>query len=186
MTASYGLEDYVADLRRITAETTDESEIFDRLGPLAQQLVADKSWLKPEYYQADAEQRFGINVLHEEAGHSLAIFMVSWDPHKGVAPHDHGTWALIAGVEGIERNTSYARLDDRSRDGYAEIEIKSELQAGPGDLVCMKNGGIHSVRNDSDAVTLSLHTYGMHVNHTERSVYDMEANSAETFQLKIA
>ena len=45
MTASYGLEDYVADLRRITAETTDESEIFDRLGPLAQQLVADKSWL---------------------------------------------------------------------------------------------------------------------------------------------
>ena len=72
MTASYGLEDYVADLRRITSETSDESEIFDRLGPLAQRLVADTSWLKPEYYQTDAEQGFGVQVLHEEADHSLA------------------------------------------------------------------------------------------------------------------
>ena len=186
MTASYGLDDYVADLRRITAETTDESEIFDRLGPLAQRLVADKSWLKPEYYETDPEQKFGVHVLHEEADHSLAVFMVSWAPHNGVAPHDHGTWALIAGVEGVERNTSYARLDDRSRDGYAEIEVKSETQAGPGDLVCMKNGGIHSVLNDTDQVTLSIHTYGKHVNYTERSVYDMEANSAEAFKLNIA
>ena len=63
MSASYGLDDYVADLRRITAEAADESEIFDRLGPCAQRLVADKSWLKPEYYQADAEQGFGGHVL---------------------------------------------------------------------------------------------------------------------------
>jgi len=33
MRASYGVDDYIADLRRITSETTDESEIFDRLGP---------------------------------------------------------------------------------------------------------------------------------------------------------
>ena len=186
MSASYSLDDYVVDLRRITAEAAGESEIFDRLGPLAQRLVADKSWLKPEYYETDPEQKFGVHVLHEEADHSLAVFMVSWEPHNGVAPHDHGTWALIAGVEGIERNTSYARLDDRSRDGYAEIEVKSELQAGPGDLVCMKNGGIHSVWNETDRVTLSLHTYGMHVNYTERSQYDPESNGAEAFQVNIA
>ena len=186
MTASYGVDDFIADLRRVTAETVDESEIFDRLGPLAQRLAADKFWLKPEYYDTDAEQKFGVHVLHEEADHSLAVFMVSWEPHNGVAPHDHGTWAMIAGVEGIERNTRYARLDDRSRDGYAEIEIKSETLAGPGDLVCMKNGGIHSVWNDSDRVTLSLHTYGKHVNYTERSVYDPETNRAEAFQIKLA
>ena len=185
MRASYGVDDYIADLRRITSETTDESEIFDRLGPLAQRLVADKSWLKPEYCQADAEQGFGVHVLHEEADHSLAVFMVAWEPHNGVAPHDHGTWALIAGVEGVERNTSYARLDDRGRDGYAEIEVNSELQAGPGDLICMKNGGIHSVRNETDHITLSLHTYGRHVNYTNRSVYDPENNSAEAFQLNV-
>ena len=50
----------------------------------------------------------------------------------------------------------------------------------------MKNGGIHSVWNDSDQVTLSLHTYGKHVNYTERSVYDPETNRAEAFQIKLA
>ena len=89
MSASYSLDDYVADLRRITAEAADESEIFDRLGPCAQRLVADKSWLKLEYYE-------------------------------------------------------------------------------------------------TDQVTLSLHTYGMHVNHTERSVYDPATNSAEAFQVNLA
>ena len=49
----------------------------------------------------------------------------------------------------------------------------------------MKNGGIHSVRNETDQITLSLHTYGMHVNHTNRSVYDPQNNSAEAFQLKV-
>ena len=125
-------------------------------------------------------------MLHEESDHSLAVFIVSWDPHNGVEPHDHGTWAMIVGIEGDERNTSYARLDDRSRDDYAEIEVKSETVAGPGNLVCMKNGGIHSVSNDTDQITLSLHTYGMHVNYTERSHYNMENNSAEPFKVAIA
>ncbi len=186
MSASYGLGGYIADLRRITSETTDESEIFDRLGPLARRLVADQSWLKPEYYEADPDQGFGVHVLHEEADHGLAVFVVSWDPHKGVGPHDHGTWAMIAGVEGIERNARYARLDDCGRDGYAEIEAKSETLAGPGELICIKNGGIHSVWNDSDAVTLTVHTYGMHVNYTERSLYDPETTGAEAFQVNLA
>ena len=186
MAATYGVDDYIADLRRITAETSDQSEIFERLGPLVQTLVTDTSWVKPEYYETDPEQGFGVHMLHEEADHSLTVFMVSWNPDSGVQPHDHGTWAMIAGVEGIEHNTRYARLDDRGREGYAEIKVKSEIMAGPGDLVCMKNGGIHSVWNDSDKVTLSIHTYGMHVNYTERSAYDMEANTAEAFQLKIA
>jgi len=186
MTATYGLHEYISDLRRITAETTDESDIFDKLGPCARRLVAEKSWLKPEYYETDPEQKFGVHVLHEESDHSLAVFIVSWDPHNGVGPHDHGTWAIIAGVEGDEQNTSYTRLDDRSRDGYAEIEVKLKTKAGPGDLVCMKNGGIHSVWNDSDRVTLSLHTYGMHVNYTERSIYDLETNSAEAFKVTLA
>ena len=56
MAATYGVDDYIADLRRITAETSDQSEIFERLGPLVQTLVADTSWVKPEFYEADPEQ----------------------------------------------------------------------------------------------------------------------------------
>ena len=51
MSASYGLDDYVADLRRITAETTDESEMFDRLGPCAQRSIYDPGTNSAEAFQ---------------------------------------------------------------------------------------------------------------------------------------
>ncbi len=186
MSNSYGIDAYVADLRRITAGTTDESEIIEQLCPHAQRLATDKSWLKPEHSRPDPEQGIGVHLLHEETDHTLAVFVVSWEPGRGAPPHDHGTWAVVAGIDGDERNISYARLDDRSRAGYAEIEVKKETVAGPGDLICMKTGGIHSITNDSDRVTLSLHTYGKHVNYTERSQFDPTTNSAKDFKVTLA
>ena len=185
MDETYSIDAYVADLKRIAGESGDEGAIFDQLGPLAQRLAAEKFWIKPEYANTDPEQGFGVHVLHQEDDHTLAIFVVSWAPDKGVPPHDHGTWAVIAGIEGPERNTTWARVDDRSRDGYAEIEVKKEAVAGPGDLVCIKTGGIHSVWNDTENVTLSLHTYGKHVNYTERNQFDPEANTAEAFKVTV-
>ena len=85
----------------------------------------------------------------------------------------------------MERNLRYKRLDDRSNPGYAELTVKDESDAGPGDLVCIKTGGIHSVNNNSDNVTLSLHTYGMHVNHTLRYQYDLQHNTVTEFKVEI-
>jgi predicted metal-dependent enzyme (double-stranded beta helix superfamily) len=182
---SYSVDAYVEDLRRIVGGTGDEGKIFDQLGPCAQRLATDQSWIKPEYAVVEPGEGFSVRVLHEEADHSLAVFVVAWEPGNGVVPHDHGTWAVVAGIEGPERNTTYARLDDRGRAGYAEIEVKKDSVAGPGDLVCIKTGGIHSVWNDTDKVTLSLHTYGMHVNYTKRHQFDLETNVAEEFKITV-
>lgn len=185
MTASYSLQDYVADLRAVAAETTDEDEILRRVGPLAQRFVSDKSWLEEKYYRVDEEQGFCVNLLHEEPDHSLAVLVVNWLPGRGTPPHDHGTWAVVAGIEGVERNVRFNRVDDASREGYAELEVKHEFDAAPGELVCMKTGGIHQVTNQTDRMTLSLHTYGVHVNHSNRSQFDLETNEKKDFKLRV-
>jgi hypothetical protein len=41
------------------------------------------------------------------------------------------------------------------------------------------------VWNVSDDFSLSLHTYGKHVNFTDRSQFDPEAKSAEPFLLTV-
>ena len=185
MTDSYSLSDYVADLRQITSDTDDEDEIISRVGPLAQRLALDKSWLQKEHYKTNADQGFGAHLLHEEPDHTLAVLVVNWSPGRGAPPHDHGTWAVVAGVEGVERNTSYGRLDDRSRSDYAELTVKKETSAGAGDLICMNTGGIHSVQNDTDSLTLSLHTYGKHVNHTNRSQFDLDSKEKKDFIVQV-
>lgn len=103
----------------------------------------------------------------------------------GVEPHDHGTWAIVVGVEGIERNIRYKRLDDGSDSDYAELHVKGKSTAGPGELVCIKKGGIHAARNDSEKVTVSLHTYGTHINYTIRSQYHLEAHTAKDFKVEL-
>jgi predicted metal-dependent enzyme (double-stranded beta helix superfamily) len=185
MSGQYSIAQYVDDLRRITAETAIQNDIFEQVGPLAKRLANEDNWIEDRFYEPDEETGFSAFLLHEEQDHSLAVLAVSWTPGMGVGPHDHGTWAVVVGVDGIERNIRYQRLDDRSNPDYAELEIKDESTAGPGDLVCIKKGGIHSVRNDSDKVTLSLHTYGTHVNYTIRSQFDVDARTAKEFKVDL-
>jgi predicted metal-dependent enzyme (double-stranded beta helix superfamily) len=185
MNDSYPLDRYVEDLTKITTETADQDQILARVGPLAQRFVADRSWLQPKHYQADEEQGFGVHLLHEEPDHSLAVLVLSWLPGRGTPPHDHGTWAVVAGVEGVERNVRYNRVDDGSRPDYAELEIKHEFDAAAGELVCMKTGGIHKVTNQTDRITLSVHTYGRHINHTHRSQFDLDTGARKEFIVRV-
>jgi predicted metal-dependent enzyme (double-stranded beta helix superfamily) len=185
MSEPYTVEQYVADLRQITRDTDDESEIIDRVAHLARRLALDRSWLEDKHYTADAEQGFGAHLLHEEPDHTLAVLVASWLPGRGAPPHDHGTWAVVAGVDGTERNIRYRRVDDGSRPGHADLEVKDDIEASDGDLVCMKTGGIHSVHNETDRVTLSLHTYGKHVNHTKRSQFDLETGEKKDFTVRV-
>jgi hypothetical protein len=57
-------------------------------------------------------------------------------PSAGCAPpHNHGTWAVVAGVDGLEKNVFWKRVDDGSRPGYAEIVKAGEKVFGAGDVV---------------------------------------------------
>jgi predicted metal-dependent enzyme (double-stranded beta helix superfamily) len=185
MSGTYTLNDYVTDLLQITREAESEDEIITRVGPLAQRLALDKTWLQQKHYEANPEQGFGTFLLHEEPDHSLAVLVVNWLPGRGAPPHDHGTWAVVSGVEGLEKNINYRRVDDRARPDFAELEVKKETIAGPGELVCMKTGGIHSVHNETESISISLHTYGKHVNHTGRSQFNRETKEKKDFIVSV-
>ena len=69
--ARYRLDDFVRDLRAATAASDDAPEILARVAPLARALALSKHWLEAAHYVCDAEQGFGIHVLHEEPDHRL-------------------------------------------------------------------------------------------------------------------
>lgn len=181
---SYTLEDFVNDLRTITSEITDPQDIIVRVNPLAERLALAKGWLKPEHYACDEEQGFGFHLLHEEPDHTLAVFAIAWLPNRGAPPHNHGTWAVVSGVDGQETNVFWKRLDDGSRPGYAKIVWNGEKHFGPGEVVAFLPHDIHSVVNETDRVTVSLHIYGKHLNYTGRSQFDAENDVEAPFIVK--
>ncbi len=177
MGIAYTLDAFVTDLRVAAAQTRAPAETLARVRPLAVRLAADRTWLEPDHYRTDPEQGFLIHLLHEEPNHDLAVMALAWLPGRGTPPHDHGTWAIVVGVDGEERNVYWRRVDDRTRKGYAELEKVSERVCGPGDVVQMLPGAIHSVTNVGTSVALSLHVYGRHINHTGRSQFDVAAKT---------
>jgi predicted metal-dependent enzyme (double-stranded beta helix superfamily) len=181
---TYSLTRFVSDLRAVTATTKEPREIVSRVRPLLQQLALEKAWLEPRHYVGDTAQGFGAHLLHEEPDHSLAVLAGAWLPGRGAPPHNHGTWAVVAGVEGPEKNIFWERLDDGSRPGHAESRVQGEKVFGPGDVLVMLPGSIHSVVNETDRVSVSLHVYGKHPNYTMRSQFDPDRNLERPFVFK--
>lgn len=182
--ATYTLADYIQDLRTITRETQDPDLIIARLGPLAERVALAKDWLQPQHYTCDDEQGFGVHLLHEEPDHTLAVFAIAWLPGRGAPPHNHGTWAVVSGVDGLETNVFWKRVDDGSEPGHAEIRHNGEKLFGPGEVVAFLPHEIHSVVNNTAAVTVSLHTYGKHLNYTGRSQFDPQARVEKPFIIR--
>jgi predicted metal-dependent enzyme (double-stranded beta helix superfamily) len=184
--APYSIPQLVADLKRVCAQADGERDTLSAIRPLARRAALSKAtWLEESMYRADVTQGFGVYLLHEEPDHTLAILAVSWLPRRGAPPHDHGTWAVIAGVDGPEKNEFFERIDDRSRSGHAELKKVGEKVCDAGDVLALPQGMIHSVWNDTDTVSVSLHIYGKHVNYTGRSQFDLQAQTETPFIVKM-
>lgn len=182
----YSIPQLVADLRRISSETSDEHDILRRVRPLARRAALSRDlWLEKRFYAADPEQGFGLHTLHEEADHSLAIFAVSWLPNRGAPAHNHGTWAVVVGVDGPEKNVFFERTDDGQRPGHAELKKIGEKIFDFGDVLAMPTGGLHSIWNESATTSVSLHIYGRHLNYTGRSQFDPDKRTETPFVVKI-
>lgn len=182
---AYTLSRFVGDLRRVTGDRDSEKRLIARLRPLVQRFAGSGTWRDPHHYEVNQEQGFSAHLLHEESDHSLAVFAVSWLPGRSTPPHDHGVWAIVVGVDGPETNRFWERTDDRLRPGHAELRKIGEKVFHAGDVIAMPTGTIHSVSNESDQVTLSLHVYGKHINFTQRSQFDPDGHTERPFILKI-
>jgi predicted metal-dependent enzyme (double-stranded beta helix superfamily) len=186
MPAPYSLDQYVDDLRTITAKETDPHRITDLVAPLAKTFAQTSGWFRPEYRECDPRQGFGVHLLHEEPNHDLAVFLISWLPNRGTTPHNHKTWAVVVGLEGQEQEINYDRLDDGTRPGYADLKRSGERVMGAGDIARCFPEHIHSVWNVGKNISMSLHTYGRHINYTGRSEFDLEHKCEKPYVIKVA
>ena len=123
-----------------------------------------------------------IYRLAEDDDHGFALFAVGQRKGKMAPPHDHTTWAVIAGVAGEERNRFYERLDDGTVAGRAEICETGEQSVTAGSGVALMPEDIHSIHCLSDAPTLVLHLYGRSIAHLpERKKFNMAEGTYSRF-----
>ena len=181
----YCLRELVGDLKALRLRGLPEAQLLDEIRSRVKRLQLMKhAWLRPSMCVPGPEPGMaGIFKLHEEPDHSLAIFVVTWLPGEETPPHDHQTWAVIAGLEGRETQHWWRRLDDGSVEGYAEVERHFSERVDEAAIIAMPSDAIHSLHNDSGTVSVTLHVYGINVDYTDRHRFDPRRRTASPYKL---
>jgi rhodanese-related sulfurtransferase/predicted metal-dependent enzyme (double-stranded beta helix superfamily) len=101
-----------------------------------------------------------IYRLSEDADRRFALYASAGRPGKVQPPHNHTTWAAIAGVHGEERNVFFTRVDDRSVPGRGTLRRTGALTVRRGDACSFLADDFHTIEVTGDGPSLHLHMYG--------------------------
>lgn len=123
-----------------------------------------------------------IYRLSEDDGHRFALYINCGEPGTKTPPHDHTTWAVIAGIDGEEHQWIYKRTDDGSQPGVGTVEVDHEFTVTPGKAIAFMPDDIHAINVRGDVPALHLHLYGRGFEKmTGRVAYDVNAGTYKIF-----
>lgn len=120
--------------------------------------------------------------ISQDPDRRFALYLNSAKPGTQTPPHDHTTWAVIAGVEGEEHQKIYRRTDDGAARGKGTVEVAGEFTVTPGAAIAFMPDDIHSIHVLGERAILHLHMYGKALEEmTERVAYDRDAGTYAVF-----
>ena len=127
----------------------------------------------------------GIYRLAEDPDHRFALYASAGGPGKKVPPHNHTTWAIIAGVHGAERNVVYERLDNGAHPDIVQLREApaKEKTLRRGDVISYLPDDFHHIETPAGSGNaLHLHFYGLSLEHLPGRVsVDMATGAAKRF-----
>lgn len=134
----------------------------DALQAVADALVRlglQRSLFPAAHFPVDAQRPSQVYRLAEDADGGFALYLSAGLAGKAQPPHDHTTWAVIAGVEGNERNVLYGRekTDDPARDALVQ---QRTVDVAPGSAVVLLPDDVHTIELIDGQDGRHLHFYG--------------------------
>jgi predicted metal-dependent enzyme (double-stranded beta helix superfamily) len=173
--------DLIARVRDIARDGVDRAKLEDIKAELL--LLAQRKELFPvSEFASISPGSSALCRLYDGPDHQYALYVASPEPGRSNAPHDHTTWAVIAGVRGREHNRLYRRVTPSQDGPHATIEQVGEFDVVPGTALAMMPDDIHSIHMDIDGPHINLHLYGISIEHTHaRTAYDLQTGETRNF-----
>lgn len=137
-------EKFIQDLRAVWAELPDMEARMKKGQKLLEELVKDEGLRQASKSWPSTEGRRNL-LFYQDPDYGFAINGVVRVPGRKGSIHDHAhawtAYGLLDGTESLER---FRRVDDRSKEGYAELELTSVTQGTPGKVDLVPPFDIHA------------------------------------------
>jgi predicted metal-dependent enzyme (double-stranded beta helix superfamily) len=177
----------IADVKGIIANRPVVRPTAARVLEVLKGLAAQPElWPAADFPAPGEDTRQARYLVTEDPDSTFALYLNTMLPGRKIPPHNHTTWACIAGIEGEEHNTVYERVDDRSREGHAELRKQEMVVVAAGSGIAMLPDDIHSVDIVGDRPIRHLHLYGRALETlTDRVTYDLEAKTVKPMPIGV-
>jgi predicted metal-dependent enzyme (double-stranded beta helix superfamily) len=137
-------EKFIQDLRSAWAELPDMEARMKKGQKLLEGLVQDDGLRQVSKSWPSTEGRKNL-LFYQDPDYGFAINGVVRVPGRKGSIHDHAhawtAYGLLDGTESLER---FRRVDDRSQEGYAKLELESVTQGTPGKVDLVPPYDIHA------------------------------------------
>ena len=181
----YGLKEFIADLEAAAREETDQAAIVGRVKPCLEELLKRPDFLTEDQKQLDPANpgQNARTVLYKAPDEALSVLAVVYPEGRPTPVHDHLTWGMVGVYEGRERETKYRRVNDGSREGYAEIVEIGPAEYEPGQVTAfVPPDDIHRVEAVSPVKSVSIHVYGTDIEELDRHKFDLATGKILPFK----
>jgi rhodanese-related sulfurtransferase/predicted metal-dependent enzyme (double-stranded beta helix superfamily) len=167
------IDAFLAQARNLLAS----SDAAGSAGKPALQAVADalialgqqKSLFPAAHFPIDAARPAQVYRLAEDADGGFALYLSAGLAGKAQPPHDHTTWAVIAGVEGNERNVLYRR--EKTADAARDTLVRTgTVDVAAGSAVVLLPDDVHTIELIGGQDGRHLHFYGRALQLLDRRV----------------
>jgi rhodanese-related sulfurtransferase/predicted metal-dependent enzyme (double-stranded beta helix superfamily) len=166
----------VEAVRRIEAEMGVTPAALDKIKEKLIGLATRAELFPPGNFPVPQGEPGKAYRLSEDGDHRFALYAAAGAPGRQAPPHNHTTWAVIAGVYGEEHNVFYRRTDNRQIAGEGTLEKTHELTVVSGNACTLMPDDFHTIETRGRDGGLHLHMYGMSLEHLpERVTFAQES-----------
>ena len=155
------VREFIAHARRLAPDAASATrEQLAQVATLLEALGRRRELFPEEAFAVVPGRPTAIYRLAEDLDGGHALYLSLGSPGKAQPPHDHTTWAIIAGVQGNERNEVYAR--ERGADPLRDVlsHVK-RVDVAPGSSIVLGPQDVHTIELVGDEPGAHLHFYGL-------------------------
>lgn len=173
------LASFITQAAERSSSLRDPADSVQALAPLMLELIEESNtFLEPRHTQSTPDH-YARNLVYALPDGSLSLYALVWLPGQWTPVHDHGSWGVVAVIEGVLEERSYVRVSP-DRDANDHIQL---LRGG---VILLGRGAVTSFVPNPDHIhitgvpterprAVSLHLYGRTMN--DFNIYDVAAGT---------
>lgn len=181
---TYDLDQFVRDVETTLERRPSVPVTIKEVSSLLSRLMSsDGEWL-PRQYRTPIQDSYARYMLHRDRTNRFVVLSLVWLPGQSTPIHDHSAWGVMGIMDNALEEVTYERLDDGSREGYAELRETHGRMVGTGSVsyVLPPYEEVHRIGNPTERATLSVHVYGRDLD--EVNVFDPVTKRVSPMRIK--